>query len=93
MPKGENEFASFELIVNGVRVICKGANWVPADPFPGNVTSDKYKALLKLAKDGNINMLRVWGGGIFEDDEFYNLCDRYGIMLQQGGRPRAYGKC
>lgn len=93
VPKGENEFASFELIVNGVRVICKGANWVPADPFPGNVTSDKYKALLKLAKDGNINMLRVWGGGIFEDDEFYNLCDRYGIMLQQGGRPRAYGKC
>ena len=59
----ENEFESFELFVNNTKIICKGANWVPADPFPGNVSEDKYNALLSLAKDGNINMLRVWGGG------------------------------
>lgn len=81
--KEENEFASFDLYVNGVRIICKGANWVPADPFPGNVSYNKYDALLSLVKEGNMNMLRIWGGGIFEDDEFYNLCDKYGIMIQQ----------
>ena len=80
---GENEFASFDLYINNVRIICKGANWVPANPFPGNVSADKYKNLIRLAKDGNMNMLRVWGGGCFEDEEFYNLCDRYGIMVQQ----------
>lgn len=81
--EGENEFASFDLYINGVRIICKGANWVPANPFPGNVSAEKYQNLVKLAKDGNINMLRVWGGGIFESEDFYNMCDRCGIMVQQ----------
>lgn len=79
----ENEFESFELFVNNTKIICKGANWVPADPFPGNVSEDKYNVLLSLAKDGNINMLRVWGGGYYEDDIFYDICDRCGIMVQQ----------
>ncbi len=79
----QNEYSSFELYINNARIFCRGGNWVPADPFPGNVTYEKLESLIKLAHDAGINMLRVWGGGYFECDDFYNLCDKYGIMLQQ----------
>ncbi len=79
----ENDCASFETMVNGTKVFCRGGNWVPADPFPGNVSEERLEELIKIAHDGGINMLRVWGGGYFESDTFYDLCDRYGIMVQQ----------
>ena len=79
----EKEYCSFETVVNNIKVFCRGANWVPADPFPGNVSYDRLKELIKLAHDSGINMLRVWGGGYFESDDFYDLCDEYGIMIQQ----------
>ncbi len=60
-----------------------GANWVPADCFPGEVTRDIYDRLLTLAQKGHMNMIRVWGGGIYEKDVFYDLCDEYGIMVWQ----------
>ncbi|MEM9955760.1 MAG: glycoside hydrolase family 2 protein [Chloroflexota bacterium] len=74
---------SFQFVVNGEPVFIKGANWIPAKPFPSAVTYNDYKHLLQMAKDANINMLRVWGGGIYESNEFYHLCDEMGIMIWQ----------
>lgn len=61
----------------------KGANWIPADIFPSRITFNDYKILLTSAKEAGINMLRVWGGGIYEDDIFYNLCDSLEISIWQ----------
>ena len=74
---------SFYFEINGVPVFAKGANYVPTDIFPSRTTLDHYKVLLKSAAEANINMLRVWGGGIYESDLFYNLCDEVGIMIWQ----------
>lgn len=74
---------AFQFIVNGTPIFCKGANWVPADVFPGRVTDGKYRKLLGLAAEAGMNMLRVWGGGIYEKDLFYHLADSLGIMIWQ----------
>lgn len=74
---------SFYFKLNGLPVFMKGANWVPADNFVPRVSDDKYAALLKDAKAANMNMLRVWGGGVYEQDVFYNLCDEYGLLVWQ----------
>jgi beta-mannosidase len=79
----DDEGTCFTFAVNGLRVFCKGANWVPADSFLPRVTKDLYSKLLDMAAEANVNMLRVWGGGIYEDDAFYDLCDRRGIMVWQ----------
>lgn len=80
---GDRPGSSFAVIVNGKRVFCKGGNWVPADPFPSTMTSERYDRLIWLAKEGNINLLRCWGGGIYEPDAFFDACDRYGVMISQ----------
>ena len=74
---------SFYFKLNSVPVFMKGANYIPADNFLPRVTKEKYRQLIKLAKESNMNMLRVWGGGIYEDDEFYNQCDENGILVWQ----------
>jgi beta-mannosidase len=74
---------SFFFKVNGMPVFMKGANWIPADNFLHRVTKEKYRALITKAKQANINMLRVWGGGVYEDDYFYTLCDSLGILVWQ----------
>ena len=74
---------SFEFVVNGVPVFAKGANWIPADSFPTRVTRDRYAQLLGAARDANMNMLRVWGGGLYEDDDFYELADELGLLVWQ----------
>ncbi|MEN9523433.1 MAG: hypothetical protein RL065_1810 [Bacteroidota bacterium] len=74
---------SFYFKLNEKPVFIKGANWVPADVFLPRVSHEKYRTLLTAAKDEGINMLRVWGGGIYEDDFFYNLCDSLNIMVWQ----------
>lgn len=71
----------FALVVNGVPVFCKGADWIPADSVYARVTKEKYEALISEAREANFNMLRVWGGGIYEPDVFYEACDREGILL------------
>ena len=73
----------FYFILNGIPVFARGANWVPAEYFNGSNNKNKYLDLLTLAKDANFNMLRVWGGGIYENDEFYEICDSLGIMVWQ----------
>lgn len=77
------EGESFMFAVNGKRVFAKGANWIPADNILTWIKSEDYKKLLYMAREANMNMLRIWGGGIYEDEEFYNLCDELGIMVWQ----------
>ncbi|UCC22432.1 MAG: hypothetical protein JSW23_11755 [Planctomycetota bacterium] len=76
---GEN----FQFEINNKPVFAKGANWVPASIFAGSVTSSDYKKLLDSVAASNMNMLRVWGGGYYESNKFYELCDQLGIMVWQ----------
>jgi len=77
--KGKNFY--FEL--NGVPVFAKGANYIPNDNFIPRVSPERYEHIIKSAADANMNMLRVWGGGIYENDTFYDRCDEYGILVWQ----------
>lgn len=77
------EFSGFQLLINGIQIMCKGANWVPCEPFPSAEKDSKITELLCLAAEAGANMLRVWGGGIFEKQHFYNECDRLGILITQ----------
>ena len=74
---------SFTFKLNNKPIFIKGANWIPCDNFLPRVTSKKYNTLLTAVQESNMNMLRVWGGGVYEDDRFYNLCDSLGIMVWQ----------
>nr|KAF6431819.1 mannosidase beta [Rousettus aegyptiacus] len=74
---------SFYFKINGFPIFLKGSNWIPADSFQDRVTSDVLLLLLQSVVDANMNTLRVWGGGIYEQDEFYELCDKLGIMVWQ----------
>jgi beta-mannosidase len=74
---------SFLFQLNGVPVFIKGSNYIPNDSFLPRVTLEDYKKVIKDAVDANMNMLRVWGGGIYENDDFYKLCDENGIMVWQ----------
>ncbi len=74
---------SFVLIVNGVPIFAKGANWIPADSFPTRIGDEHLEHLIRSAADAHMNMLRVWGGGFYEEERFYDLCDRYGILVWQ----------
>jgi len=74
---------SFQFVVNQVPFFAKGANWIPADSFLPRLTEAHYRQLLQDAAGVNMNMLRVWGGGIYEEDLFYNLCDELGICIWQ----------
>lgn len=73
----------FKLRINDTDIFVRGSNWVPVDCFTGAIRDEKYERLLTLAKNGNCNLLRVWGGGIYERDLFYDLCDREGILVWQ----------
>lgn len=77
------EYFGFQVLVNGCLVFCKGANWVPCEPFPSAVTDEKCKELVRLAAEANLNMLRVWGGGLIESEVFYKECDCHGILVIQ----------
>jgi len=74
---------SFEFDVNGIPVFAKGADVIPFDSFPTRVTTADYRRILESAKAAHMNMIRHWGGGYYETDEFYTLCDELGIMIWQ----------
>ncbi len=74
---------SFEFVINGIPVFGKGADVIPFDSFPTRVTAEQYRQVLQSAVDANMNMIRHWGGGYYETDEFYAMCDRLGIMIWQ----------
>ncbi|NGY05857.1 glycoside hydrolase family 2 protein [Solimonas terrae] len=73
----------FRFVLNGVPLFARGVNWIPASSFVGAVTVQDYESLLRSAIDANINMLRVWGGGVYEADAFYDACDRLGLLVWQ----------
>jgi beta-mannosidase len=73
----------FKFRVNGHDVFARGANWIPADALASNITPEATRDLLQSAVDANMNMIRVWGGGRYEPDWFYDLCDEMGLMVWQ----------
>jgi len=77
------EGESFFFRVNGVPVYAKGANWIPAEAFYARVTRERLRSLLTSARDANMNMIRVWGGGVYEKRAFYDICDELGLMVWQ----------
>jgi len=79
----ENGQNRFYFKINDKRVYVKGVNWIPAHSFIPSVQKETYRRLLESAKDANMNMIRVWGGGIYEDEQFYELCDQLGLMVWQ----------
>ncbi|MGO8837407.1 MAG: beta-mannosidase [Limisphaerales bacterium] len=72
---------SLYVRLNGVPVFMKGANYVPLDNFQNRVTRDRYEYILRSAVEAHMNMLRIWGGGIYEEDIFYDLCDQHGLLI------------
>ncbi len=74
---------SFQFVVNGVPFFAKGANWIPADGLLGRMTPERYRRLVSDTAAANMNMLRVWGGGIYEHQAFYEACDELGICVWQ----------
>ncbi|CAN5200220.1 glycoside hydrolase family 2 protein [soil metagenome] len=79
----EPDATFFRFVLNGVPIFAKGACWVPTTSFVGDVGSEPYDRLLEQAARANMNMIRVWGGGIYEPDLFYDLCDRKGLLVWQ----------
>src|SRR5262249_49119042 len=79
----DREGKSFIIEINGGRIFWKGDDWIPCDTFLPRIADSTYRKLLHLAKDAHMNMVRVWGGGIYEKDIFYALCDELGLMVWQ----------
>ena len=74
---------SFRFRCNGLDFFAKGGNWIPCDIFPSRVSDGTYQQLLGAMADAHMNMVRVWGGGIYENDFFYETCDKLGILVWQ----------
>lgn len=75
--------SAFTLSVNGTPIFIKGANWIPDDCFPSRISSERYADRISQAVQANVNLLRVWGGGIYESDAFFELCDEAGVLVWQ----------
>ncbi len=75
--------AAFCFEVNNTRIFCGGANWIPADSLLPRVTPERYRQELHYAADANMKMVRVWGGGVYEEDSFYDMCDELGLLVWQ----------
>lgn len=69
------------VVVNDTEIFCKGANWIPQDGFLSRLNHARYIKILQSAQDANMNMIRVWGGGMYEREEFYDTCDRLGLLI------------
>jgi beta-mannosidase len=74
---------TFQFTINGRSIFAKGANWIPAHSFVSAVSRSDYDNLLTSAVQAHMNMIRVWGGGIYELEDFYDLCDEMGILVWQ----------
>jgi beta-mannosidase len=74
---------SFTVVINGTPIFCKGGNWVPANPFPSEVSPAKYDLLMSQAREAHMNIVRSWGGGIYESPDFFHACAQRGIMVTQ----------
>lgn len=81
--KNDEYGQNFQFILNGVPLFIKGANYIPADSFITRFTEEKLEYLIDSVLYSNMNLLRVWGGGYYESDDFYDICDRKGILVWQ----------
>lgn len=81
-PKGRND-APITLELNGKVVFCKGSNWVNPEVFSATITKETYYEQIELAKEANMNIFRCWGGAIIDKEDFFDACDKYGIMVWQ----------
>ena len=82
-PTPDSDGLSFQFVVNGQRLFAKGANLTPLDPFHYRVSERNVSDVLQSAVDANMNMLRVWGGGIYQSDAVYDWCDQHGLLIWQ----------
>jgi beta-mannosidase len=73
----------FTFVVNGVRLFARGVNWIPDDVFPSRITRERYRGRLAQAAEAGVDLVRVWGGGIYESEDFYDACDELGLMVWQ----------
>ena len=73
----------FMFRINGTPILAKGVNWIPDDVLPGRMTRERYEVRLRQALAANVNLIRVWGGGIYESDDFYDVCDELGLLVWQ----------
>ncbi|MEV5756994.1 glycoside hydrolase family 2 protein [Streptomyces tendae] len=73
----------FTLVVNGERIFARGVNWIPDDVFPSRITPERYRTRLRQTAGAGVDLVRIWGGGIYEDDAFYDACDELGLMVWQ----------
>ncbi|MFJ9777330.1 glycoside hydrolase family 2 protein [Kitasatospora sp. NPDC101157] len=79
----DEDGTGFTLVVNGERLFARGVNWIPDDTLVSRVTPTRYRERLTRAAEANIDLIRVWGGGIYEDHAFYDACDELGLMVWQ----------
>ena len=82
-PLKEQTGTSFFFEVNNIPIFCGGSDWIPADNFVPRISKERYRDWVKLVADGNQFMIRVWGGGIYEEQAFYDACDEFGILVWQ----------
>ncbi len=73
----------FTFVVNGTRLFARGVNWIPDDVFPSRITRERYRERLAQAADAGVDLVRVWGGGIYESEDFYDACDELGLLVWQ----------
>ncbi|WP_215449753.1 glycoside hydrolase family 2 protein [Streptomyces sp. ATCC 21386] len=73
----------FTLVVNGERLFARGVNWIPDDVFPSRVTRERYRERLGQAAGAGVDLVRIWGGGIYESEDFYDVCDELGLLVWQ----------
>jgi beta-mannosidase len=84
LDRGADEHGSgFTFVVNGERLFARGVNWIPDDVFPSRITRERYRTRLTQAADAGVDLVRVWGGGIYESEDFYDACDELGLMVWQ----------
>jgi len=82
-PDADGKGESFKFRVNGIDTYIKGANWIPDSSYPGRITREQLHRRIMQAKEAGFNMLRVWGGGLYESEDFYDICDHLGILVWQ----------
>ncbi|MFT4109959.1 glycoside hydrolase family 2 protein [Propionicimonas sp.] len=82
-PDADGNGATFGFRVNGVQLFARGMDWIPDDCFPSRITAQRYRERVQQARDAGVDLLRIWGGGIYEQAAFYDACDELGVMVWQ----------